>query len=440
MKALEKLLKKKLESDKPGVYNKYIRKLDIDSMLKSARRFGTPQYFLDTDMLRARARFFLHTFRKHVPDVEVFYAFKCNDLPEIAKTVLDEGYHADVAGIYELQLAIKLGFRKIVFTGPGKGHEELRLAIEHDLVINVDNIDEIEKIISMRPKKPVKVGIRVNPSDTLTKAWSKFGVNMDELDKAINMVRASSSLQLKGLHFHCSWNQEPARYIEGIRALGKYIRKYNLEFLDLGGGFYPEDIGELHKYSLKYDLIKILSELEITKTDMDPYLFSVEKVDPLEKFARSIAAALKKEKLGCKIYLEPGRFIATHSTSILVRVSSVKGGCVITDGGINLVGDYRFEEYSFAPIVNLSSPSLQLKRKVIYGALCDPSDLWGYSYYGKEIKKGDVLAVLHQGAYTFCCAWRFIKPIAPYIAKSSDKIYIAKSREKFSDRYAGCRF
>ncbi len=89
---------------------------------------------------------------------------------------------------------------------------------------------------------------------------------------------------------------------------------------------------------------------------------------------------------GLKIFFEPGRFIAIHSTSILLKVISIKDNeCVITNGGINLVGDYRFAEYSFAPIINLSNPSYKLKKKIIYGPLCDPSDLCGYSYFGEDI-------------------------------------------------------
>ena len=136
-----------------------------------------------------------------------------------------------------------------------------------------------------------------------------------------------------------------------------------------------------------------------------------------------------------EIYLEPGRFLVTHSTSILLKVIATKKGCVITDGGINMLGDYKMDEYSFAPIINLSKPSLDLKKMLIYGALCDPSDLWGFSYFGENIEKGDILAVIHQGAYTFSTAWRFIKPIPPYIALSEDKLIIGKNRERFEDRY-----
>ena len=111
-KKFDKLLNEKIESDSPSVYNEYIREVKKDVLLKSANEFGTPQYILDREMLRRRCRFFIETFRKHIPRVEAFYAFKCNDMPYLVKTVLEEGFNADVAGIYELQLALKILMKK----------------------------------------------------------------------------------------------------------------------------------------------------------------------------------------------------------------------------------------------------------------------------------------------------------------------------------------
>jgi diaminopimelate decarboxylase len=175
----------------------------------------------------------------------------------------------------------------------------------------------------------------------------------------------------------------------------------------------------------------------------DPLSFGITAVEPLETFASEISRCLREHMVPLNpvmsIYLEPGRFIATPSTTILLRVTAVKRKCAIVDGGINMLGDYKFSEYAFSPIVNITRPSGRLERRVIYGPLCDPHDMWGYSYYGDGLKKDDVLAVLHQGAYTFSTAWRFIKPIPPYIAFTGSRLILAKKKERFRDRYAGCR-
>ena len=183
-------------------------------------------------------------------------------------------------------------------------------------------------------------------------------------------------------------------------------------------------------------------EGEVPNLNFNSNKFSVRQVDPLETFAEEIGAQLNdsifplNKKL--QILFEPGRYIVTHSTTILLKVVAIKQDSVVVDGGVNLNGDYRYEEFSFAPIVNLTRPSFKHRKKTIYGPLCDPSDLWGYSYYGESIKKGDVLAVLHQGAYTFSNSWRFIKPIAKYVALKDKKLILAKKEESFKDRYSGC--
>ncbi|MFH2021525.1 MAG: hypothetical protein ABIJ34_09000 [archaeon] len=468
MKKLDRIIdsvrliwKDKTNIDSPQHFSKYILAINNKRYLASAARFGTPQYILDADSLASRAAFFTGTFKKNIPNSEFFYAMKCNDLPFIVKTLKNNGFNADAAGLFELKLALKLGFKKIIFTSPGKDDEEIKLALKHSskIIMNIDNLDEISMIIEVMSeikfRRRLKISFRVNPDTSITKAWSKYGMTLKQLPKAIKKIRNDKRFRLSGLHFHTSWNRTPDRQVKKIKILGKFLAENfrsetrRLEFMDIGGGFFPEDTAVLNKFSFKGDLVRLLEEWHadddtLPNIQFKNHSFSVRTVDPLEKFSESISDALQKyifplnKKI--KIFFEPGRFMVTHSTSILTKVIAEKNGSVIVDAGVNLTGDYRFEEFSFAPIINLSRPSLKPNKKTIYGALCDPSDLWGYSYYGDSIKKGDYLLILHQGAYTFSMSWRFIKPIAKYIALTGNKIIVAKEAESFRDRYSKCIF
>lgn len=461
---LEKICFEEIRESSPDAFHGAIRLIDNEVLLESAGTYGTPQYFLHMDNLKERASCFARTVRDHIPGSELFYAFKCNDLPLLVKTLKEVGYHADVAGLFELELALRLGFERILFSGPGKSVEELACAVRNweRVTIIVDNINELRVLGDLagngKEGRKVRLGFRVGnrPANGSDVKWTKFGFELDRLPEAVRLADESPYLDWAGLHFHTSWNKTPRAYVENIRRIGEFLERHfpgdrlqQLQFFDIGGGFYPEDQAVLFKGMDRGIVLDILrrrcgNEEELREMlHFDPYSFDVTDVEPLATFVAEISRCLQTYIMpinpAISIYLEPGRFIAAHSTSILLKVVSVKRHCVIVDGGINILGDYKFSEYAFSPVVNITRPSSRLMRRVIYGPLCDPGDLWGYSCYADELQKDDILAVLHQGAYTFSTAWRFINPIPPYIAFSGGGYVVAKEKERFRDRYAGCR-
>jgi diaminopimelate decarboxylase len=42
--------------------------------------------------------------------------------------------------------------------------------------------------------------------------------------------------------------------------------------------------------------------------------------------------------------------------------------------------------------------------------------VWGYRYFGKEIKEGDILMIPTQGAYTYSLRQEFIKAVPPVLS------------------------
>jgi diaminopimelate decarboxylase len=52
----------------------------------------------------------------------------------------------------------------------------------------------------------------------------------------------------------------------------------------------------------------------------------------------------------------------------------------------------------------------------VLGSLCTPHDVWGYSYFGEDIKTGDILLIPSQGAYTYSLHQNFIKPMATVVS------------------------
>lgn len=376
----------------------------------------TPAYVLDEHYLRMRAERFLAAFK----GAKVFYAFKCNDLPHLIKTLKSEGIHADVASGFELRLALKLGFREIIYTAPAKEDEDLRLALKYAdrVIINIDNRFELEQIKRLKPRR-MRVSIRLCPDE---KTWAKFGVNTKEGGLLARAILKTRGLIWSGVHAHASWNATPKQHVKNLRGIARFLKQFtkqekkHLRFVDLGGGFLPEGTNERKGKRV-----------------------AVEKVDSIEQFARVMCSEHKRLLPKLQLWLEPGRWLVTHSTTILTTVCAIKRTGIVVDSGMNLIGSMDFL-HKQVPIVNLSCPSEKVQESTIYGPLCDPDDLWGYKYAGEKARVDDVLAILNCGAYTFSTAWRWQRPTAAYYVLRNNKLHLVKKQETFDDRYRGCRF
>ena len=450
---IEKILSKRAPICGKTEFIEYAKKAisKKDILLESVKRHGTPQYTLDRDLLFERARRFFSSFRKHLANTRVFYAFKSNDLPYLIKGLKEMGYNADVASYFELQLALKLGFDNIIYTAPYKSEREIEVALQHPekVVLNIDNLDELAMVQKIAKNKKIsakaRVSFRINANAKITK-WSKFGLSMEDFKAAAKKILQDRSFTWQGIHFHSSWNSTPREYINNIKKISSYIRSNfsleelsNLKFIDIGGGFLPEGSATLFSATQKGEFIgKMFTGEEMPELCMP----CSEKTLPIGGYALPICKSIKENfnfLPHIELWIEPGRFISSLPTYIMVKVCAIKNGNIIVDGGINLIGSPDFE-HEYAPIVNISHPSLQIQRANIFGPMCDPHDHWGYSYFGEKCKKNDILAVMHQGAYTFSTAWRWQRPIAAYISFSGKNIELVKREETFEERYAGCKF
>lgn len=459
---LKKILNKKLVSAEKGYFDEYIKKI-VDKkniFLESCNKFGTPQYILDETELINRAKFFMNTFKKSIPNSEFLYPFKCNDLPYLINILKNIGFGADVAGLFELELALRLGFKKIIFSSPGKDVKELRLAIKNSdkVIVSIDNIDEVKTFLKLveesSPKNEIKISFRLNTSEDSEDVWSKFGLTFKELRMSINKIKNNTNISWTGLHFHTSWNKTPNSYVQNIKSIGKNLKNNftqkeisNLSFLDIGGGFCPEGEGTLFSETSKGMLIELLDNEGIDHPlNFDTTNFYVEDPALLEEFSKKISETINNciikplNKKNIKIFYEPGRYITKHSSCILTTVLAVKKRAIILDAGtLTMLGGYGLANYEYTPIINLSKPSLKTRKTIVYGPLCEPSDIWGYRYHGEKAEPGDIMAILNQGAYTFSFSQRFIKPGAPYVVITKDnKLVCARKKESFEDRYKGC--
>jgi diaminopimelate decarboxylase len=389
-----------------------------EAYLEQLNNHATSLYVLEPDVLIRRADQFKKAFRRVLSDSGFYYAVKSNNHPEVARTLLKSGFGLDVSSGLELQTALDFNANEIVFSGPGKTPEELELAVRNSSRVTVllDSFGELHRLekAAATLKTKVRAGVRLttNPKGL----WRKFGIPPDQLTEFWRSARTCPNVSVKGIQFHTSWNLTATSQTDYIGFLGKLLAGMpdkldeNLTFIDIGGGYWPKQGEWLHSPAGAQEMLQKINRqtADISRTH---FRYPAESIDV---FAQKIGRAVHRHIFplaACRIYFEPGRWICNDSMHLLMTVVDQKGpDLVITDAGTNAVGWERFETDYF-PVLNLTRPALTENPCYILGALCTPHDVWGFSYFGKDIRVGDVLMIPTQGAYTYSLRQNFIKPV-----------------------------
>lgn len=393
-----------------------------DNYLKVLEIEPSPLYVLESSVLKARAARFREVFQAVLPDVSFYYAVKSNNRPEVARILLDSGFGLDVSSGLELETALDLGATDIVFSGPGKTDRELNLAAVNSSKVTVlmDSFGELERLekAAAALDRVVRAGVRLttNPDGL----WRKFGIVPGDLASFWEESGRCTHVRLQGLQFHTSWNLSPQAQVDFIRLLGRTLRSMpeaflgEIEFIDIGGGYWPAQGEWLTEAGTEAGRLREALGRG-TGPDMNHYRLPSA---PIGVFAEQLGAAVREHLfpvVSSRICFEPGRWVCHDAMHILISVVDKKApDLVVTDAGTNAVGWERFETDYF-PVLNLTRPALEERPCHVLGSLCTPHDVWGYSYWGEDIRPGDVLMIPTQGAYTYSLRQNFIKPLPTFV-------------------------
>ena len=389
-----------------------------ETYLRILQDHPAPLYLLESGVLRTRAERMRQAFEGRLPDVAFYFAVKSNNHPHVAGTLIDAGFGLDVSSGLELEMALELGAEDIVFSGPGKTLDELRLAMAHSdrVTVLMDSFGELERLgtLTGAMEIPLRCGVRltVDPRGM----WRKFGIPLVQLKDFMAAARAYPKVKLAGFQFHTSWNLSPDPQIAFMAELGRTLAglpsdwREPIEFIDIGGGYWPEDGEWLQAAGTPEGKLRDALGQPAGPTEIHFHL----PATPIEAFAAALSAAIHRHLLpvvDCRICFEPGRWICHPAMQLILSVVDKKApDLVITDAGTNTVGWERFESDYF-PVLNLSRPALVERPCYVLGALCTPHDVWGYAYFGEDIQPGDILMIPAQGAYTYSLRQTFIKPL-----------------------------
>ncbi len=385
-----------------------------------ANEFGTPLYVYDFDHFKGQYTKLKEAFggRKSL----LAYAVKANSNLSVIKNFGDLGSGADCVSIGEVRRALKAGIKpyKIIFSGVGKRDDELKEAIESDILfINVESEGELKRVeaIAAELGREARISLRVNPNiDPKTHPYistglseNKFGVSLDEAKKLYLHAHNSASLNPVGIHFHIGsqlTDLEPIRESSQIVAdLVRSLEKVNIEikFFDVGGGL-----------GVKYD----------DESLIEPY-----------DYAQAVLSTLAG--LDVTIVCEPGRFMTANGghfvTKVLYEKQSESKRFVIVDGAMNdLLRPSLYNAYHKVEV--LGKEGAEGTRVDVVGPVCESGDFLAKDIDLPETQHDDLLVVHSSGAYGFVMSSNYnTRGRAAEVAVEEGKARLIRRRESFED-------
>ena len=363
-----------------------------------ARVYGTPLFVYSKRTLLHHLDALKRAFAAVNP--LICYSIKTNANLSLCRLMSGAGAGFDVTSSGELYRAIRSGGTgdKIVFAGVGKTDEEIRYGLESGVFLfNVESSAELNALaeVARSTQRKAAAALRVNPAlppkthvktDTSVKG-TKFGLDIETVLEVAQTALDNAHVHIAGLHMHLGSpiiTTDP--YREGIEkgvALIDCLRRqgHRIEYLNMGGGF------GIH--------------------------YRKREAPPAEAFAEVILPAVKST--GCRLILEPGRFIVGNAGILVSRVIYTKesGGrhFIIQDAAMNdllrpTLYDAFHRIWPVEPGPGLPAPPEDYEAEIpgtslhdVVGPVCESGDFLAKDRRLPTVSRGDVLATFSAGAY-----------------------------------------
>ncbi|TKD49984.1 diaminopimelate decarboxylase family protein [Sphingomonas baiyangensis] len=391
-----------------------------------ADRYGTPLYVISENQLRHGYRAFRDAFRRHYPDVEILFANKSNNGLAIRHIFNQEGAGGDCFGAQEMYMALLAGTdpSTLVLNGSNKQDDELELAIANGLCINIDAMDELDRIdaIATRLGRTANLGIRLKldldplhdrhgvamhgPGTLKQQSDStKWGMTREQTVEIVKRALAMPNMRLKETHFHLSrMSNDPADFA----VMAREMITWSGHLRDHAGWTPPTiDIGGGWTFGKWYG------------TGPNGQLDDANAPTP-EDYARLCCTAIKEEaeRLGLplpKLRLEPGRSLSGPAGIAVGRVGAVKDGAkkwVNLDLSTNHLSWAAVLDWYYHAVPVRDAGAEATETVDLVGPLCNSDEL-GPHRKMPPLERGDLVAFLDAGGYTESSAARYNAQLLP---------------------------
>jgi diaminopimelate decarboxylase len=363
-----------------------------------AKTYGTPTFIYSKATLTHHLTQIQTAFAEAAP--LICYSIKANANIHIARLMVERGAGCDVTSGGELYRALAAGCpgERIVFAGVGKTDAEIVYALNNNIqLFDVESEEELHNLgrVASSIDKVARAALRVNPAlppkthvktDTSVKG-SKFGLDIESVLEVARGVVGLAGVQVVGLHMHLGspiLKTDPYKEggLKGVQLI-EQLRKqgHPVTLLNMGGGF------GIH--------------------------YRKQEAQPASAFAEVILPAVRAS--GCKLILEPGRFIVGNAGILVGKVLYTKesGGkhFLIQDAAMNdLIRPTLYDSFHriwpVAPAEGLPTPPEDFEVAIagtqprdVVGPVCESGDYLAKDRYLPAMKRDDLLAVFSAGAY-----------------------------------------
>ena len=387
-----------------------------------ANKYQTPYYVYDFDYITKQYEELKSAFRARKSLIA--YAVKANSNLSVIKHLANLGAGADCVSIGEVKRALKVGIPsyKIIFSGVGKRDDEIKQALEFDiLMINVESEAELNRVeeIAKNLGKVARISIRLNPNiDPQTHPYistglheNKFGVDIDTAKRMYIKCKNSESLEPTGIHCHIGSQLTQLQPIkDAVKIVADLVKnlkaiKIELSFFNVGGG-----LGIVYKDETLIDIY------EYTQSILD-VMFG----------------------LDLTVICEPGRSIVGNSGVFVTKVlyEKVNGNkrFIIVDGAMNdLIRPALYNAYHKIEVLN---DNKEFSDCNLVGPVCESGDFFAKNIELPKTNHNDLIAIYSAGAYGFTMASNYnTRGRVAEIAVENGVDRLIRRRETFEDLIA----
>ncbi len=388
-----------------------------NTLLQIASDFGSPVYVYDTEKITNQYKRLTSAFSK-VKHLKLNYAVKALSNISVLKLFNTLGSGLDTVSIQEVKLGLAAGFSpdQIIYTPNGVSLEEIEMAADLGVQINIDNLSILEQFGTRHPKTPVCV--RINPhvmaggntNISVGHIDSKFGISIHQLPHLFRIVE-NTKMNINGIHMHTGSDiLDIDVFLYASEILFDTATHFkDLEFIDFGSGFkVPYKEGDIETN------IEELGE-KLSKR--------------FNKFCKTYGRELT-------LAFEPGKFLVSEAGFFLTKVNVVKQTTSTVfaqvDSGFNhLIRPMLYG--SQHEIVNISNPKGRERFYSVVGYICE-TDTFANNRRINEITEGDILCFKNAGAYCFTMSSNYNSRYRPSeVLWHNGEAHLIRKRETFDD-------